>query len=374
MASSAIRFDPRTGLRRALHQLPAYEALEDPDAIAVEYGIDPASLLKLDGNENPYGPSPKTREALRGEYAAHRYSDAEQRRLRAALAARYGVDAGSVIAGAGSDELIDLIFRIFVEEGDRIVVASPTFGMYAFDALLHGAETVDVPRDDRWEIDAGALFEAARGAKAVFIPSPNNPTGNLMPRSLIEPLLESGALIVIDEAYIEFADAESLAVRAANEPALVVMRTLSKWGGLAGMRVGAAITAPETIEVLLRTKQPYNLSVAAEVAALAALDDAPLLDEQAATLVAERDRVAAAVREFGWIDPWPSDASFLLCRLTGTDGFSLREALRRRGILTRYFDTDRLRDHLRFSMGTPEQNDRLIEAIRDCGTELGVAR
>jgi histidinol-phosphate aminotransferase len=246
--------------------------------------------------------------------------------------------------------------------------------MYAFDALLHGAESIDVPRDDRWQLDAGALIEAARGAKAVFIPSPNNPTGNLMPESLINPLLDSGALVVIDEAYIEFSDAASLAVRAAGEPALVVMRTLSKWGGLAGMRVGAAITAAETVELLLRTKQPYNLSVAAEVAAIASLEDAPLLDDRAATIVAERERMAAAVRELGWIEPWPSDASFLLCRLSGTNGLSLREALRRRGILTRYFDTDRLRDHLRFSMGTPEQNDRMLKALRECGEELGAAR
>src|SRR5690554_4031817 len=123
-------FDPREALRLPMRELPVYQALEDPVAVAVRYGVAPADVLKLDGNENPYGPSPKALEALRGEYAPHRYVDPTQARLRDAIAGRLGVSPASVVAGAGSDEIIDLLFRLFVSEGDRVVVATPTFGMY----------------------------------------------------------------------------------------------------------------------------------------------------------------------------------------------------------------------------------------------------
>jgi histidinol-phosphate aminotransferase len=365
------RFDPDAGLRPSLRgRLPEYAALEDLDVLAVQYGVDPADVLKLDGNENPWGPSPKTREALRSAYRAEWYADPAQQRLRAAIGARLGVSPDAVVAGAGSDELIDLLFRLFVNEDDRVVICSPTFGMYAFDAALTGAEVVDVPLLDDWTYDMEPLIEAARQAKAVFIPSPNNPTGNVVPEGLVDRLLDSGALVVIDEAYIEFAHAESLASRAADDLGLVVLRTLSKWGGLAGLRLGYGAMHPTTASLIMRAKQPYNVNAAAEVAAIAAFEDAAVLDDRACILAGERDRVAEALGELGWVHPWPSEANFLLLRLERGDGFAVREAMRRRGVFTRYFTHPRLRDHIRLSMGTPEQNDRVIEAFRAVGEEL----
>jgi histidinol-phosphate aminotransferase len=363
------RFDPLTSIRRALRELPEYEALEDLDAVAAEYGLDPDSVLKLDGNENPYGPSPRAVEAI-ARAELHRYADAEQRELRTAISTRIGVPAESIVGGAGSDELIDLVFRLFIDEGDRIVTASPTFGMYAFDASLHGGDTVDVPLLDDWSFDTEALLDAASRAKAVFIPTPNNPTGNPLAAGLVEQLLDAGALLVLDEAYIEFARDESMAKRAAEDPALIVLRTFSKWGGLAGMRIGYAVMHPGTAALFMATKQPYNLSIASEAAAIASLEDADTLDGRAATLVAERERVAEALRRLGWVDPAPSETNFLLCRLNLGDGQVVRDALRRRGVFTRYFDTPRLANHIRFSMGLPEQNDRVIAAFEEIGEEL----
>lgn len=365
------RFDPVARLLPALRTLPEYQALEDLDTVAARYGVAPADVIKVDGNENPFGPSPRTIEALRAlDYHVEWYVDEQQTALRAAIGGHLGVPPECVSAGSGSDELIDQIFRMYLGPGDAIVTASPTFGMYAFDAGLHGVTVVDVPRRDDWSLDADALVAAARDAKAVFIASPNNPTGGLLPPALADRLLETGALIVVDEAYIEFADAPSLVARAAAEDGLIVLRTLSKWGGLAGLRVGYGVMSARTADLFRRAKQPYNVNAAAQAAAIASIEDAAVLDERARVLVAERERVTRALACIDWIEPVPSQANFVLMRLDRGDGRALRDHLRARGIFTRYFEAPRLRDHLRISMARPEQNDRVIAAIREAGDAL----
>lgn len=364
------RFDADRALRASLRGMHAYEPIAPPEEVAARYGVAPDRIVKLDGNENPFGPSPRARAALAAEYAAHRYPDPDQRRLREALASRHGVPAETIVAGAGSDEIIDLLFRTFVEEGDRIVVASPTFGMYAFDAQLHGANVIDVPLRADWSIDADALLAAASRAKAVFIPSPNNPTGGLLPAPLAERLLATGALLVVDEAYIEFSHGASLVDRAAAGEPIVALRTFSKWAGLAGLRVGYGVMSRDVAAALMKVKQPYGVNVAAEVAALASLEDAELLDERACIITGERERMAGLLRETGWLEPAPSEANFLLVRMLRGDSLTVREALRRRGIFVRTFDHSRLRDHLRISAGTTEDTDRLLAALREAHGEL----
>jgi histidinol-phosphate aminotransferase len=365
-------FDPRAALRRSLKALPEYAALEDPEQIARSYGLDPASIIKIDGNENPYGPSPKALDALaRVAYAPHLYGDAQQKALRGALSAYHGVPVESVVCGAGSDELIALLFHLFVEDGDQIVTASPTFGMYAFNAQVAGAEVVDVPLLADWAFDTEALVDAALRSKSVFIPSPNNPTGNMLPPSLVDRLTATGTMLIVDEAYVEFSDQPSLVQRAAEQPGLIVLRTFSKWGGLAGLRIGYAVLHPETASMLMQAKDPYNVNAAAEAAALASLEDVDVLNERACTLAGERQRMAEVLRSLGWVHQYPSEAVFILMRLEGIEGRDLRDRLRQRGIFTRFMNTPRLQDHLRISMGLPEQNDRVLDAFREIGKEIG---
>ena len=365
------RFDPVAGLRPALRTLPEYQALEDLNEVAARYGVDPADVIKIDGNENPFGASPRAVEVLRNlDYHVEWYGDDNQTALRAALGGRLGVPAECVVAGSGSDELIDQIFRMYLGPGDTIVVASPTFGMYAFDASLHGVSVMDVPLRDDWTFDEDRLVAAARDAKAVFIPSPNNPTGGLLSEALADRLIETGALLVVDEAYIEFADAPSLAKRAAVEDGLIVLRTLSKWGGLAGLRIGYGVFSPRMADLFRRAKQPYNVNAAAEAAAIASIEDATILDERAGIIASERDRVTRELAQLEWIEPVPSQASFVLMKLSRGDGRTLRDELRKRGIFTRFFESPRLREHLRISIARPEQNDRVLAAIREIGEEL----
>ena len=380
--SDSASFDLEGALRPPLRSLRGYEPIDPPEQVAARYGVAPEAIVKLDGNENPYGPSPHALEALAGGYAAHRYPDPEQRRLRDALGERHGVPPECVVAGAGADEIIDLVFRIFVEVGDRVVIASPTFGMYPFGAEIAGAELVDVPRRDDWSVDLDALAAACEGAKAVFLPSPNNPTGGLLPPGAAERLRASGAIVVIDEAYVEFASGRegghsaspSLADRAAEdgeagEAPLIVLRTFSKWAGLAGLRVGYGVMPASVASLLMQCKQPYGVSTAAEAAALASLEDALLLDERACEIAGERDRLAAQLRAGGWLEPVPSQANFLLCRLAFGSGAALREALARRGVFVRFFGHERLRDHVRISVGTSEDSERLLAALSEARRE-----
>lgn len=371
----APRFDPERALRAALRGMQPYTPITPPEEIAARHGIAPRDIVKLDGNENPYGPSPRARAALAADYGAHRYPDPEQRRLREALAARHDIDPDCIVAGAGSDEIIDLLFRAYVDPADRVVIAGPTFGMYAFDAGLHGAEVLDVPLRADWSLDADALVEAAGGAPSakaafVFIPSPNNPTGGLLPVAIVNRLLDTGALLVVDEAYIEFTHAESLVARAAAGEPLVVLRTFSKWAGLAGLRVGYGVMPRVMARWLMQVKQPYGVSVAAEVAALASLDDVEVLNERARTIVAERDRMAQALHGLGWLEPAPSEANFILVRLLRGDSLTVREALRARGIFVRTFEHQRLLNHIRISAGTAQDTDRVVDALRAIGATL----
>jgi histidinol-phosphate aminotransferase len=241
--------------------------------------------------------------------------------------------------------------------------------MYSFDASLHGANVIDVPLGEGWEFDEESLEKAARNAKLVFIPSPNNPTGNMIPMRLVKRLLETGAVVVIDEAYIEFSDTASLATWVEKIPNLVVLRTFSKWGGLAGLRIGYGIMHPELVSICLQAKQPYNISVVAEAAALAALADSATLDARAEIISTERDRMSAELAKTEWMNPWPSNASFVLFHLDGISGLGLRDKLRLKGIFTRYIAHPRLENHLRISIATPDENDRIIEAIREIESE-----
>ncbi len=363
-------FDLEHALRPALRGMRGYSPIAPPEEVAAQYGVPVERIVKLDANENPYGPSPRAREALKSEYPAHRYPDPDQRAMRTALGVRHGIDPDCIVAGAGSDEIIDLLFRAFVEPGDRIVIAAPTFGMYGFDAELQGSEVIDVPLRDDWSLDGSAVVEAARSAKFVCIPSPNNPTGGLLPGEVAEQICATGALLVVDEAYIEFSHAESLVGRAASGAALVALRTFSKWGGLAGLRIGYGVMPKAIAQTLMLVKQPYGVNVAAEAAALASLEDVALLDERACRLAGERDRMAELLRATGWIEPAPSEANFVLCQLLRSNATTVREALRRRGVFVRTFDHPRLPRHMRISAGTPEDTERLLAAIKEIEAEL----
>lgn len=352
-----------------LREMPGYVPIEPPEVIAKRLGLPLERIVKLDGNENPYGPSPRAIEAVSRTTAYNVYPDPLQRRLREALSEYVGMPAEWIIAGAGSDELIDILTRMFVAPKEAVLNFPPTFGMYAFSADVQGARVINLPRKPDFSLKLDGLAAEAKKARLIFVVSPNNPTGNALSRAELDALLSTGRPVVVDEAYAEFAG-ETFVPLVREFPNLMVLRTLSKWAGLAGLRLGYLIARPEIIEVVVKTKQPYSVSVAAEAAAIASIEDRERLLERVAALVKERERLAGALESIEGIVVSPSVSNFVLCRLVGLDARSIHAALKERGILVRYFDTPLLRNYVRVSVGKPEHTDALMQALHEIIAEL----
>jgi len=361
-----------------LDQLPPYTPIEPFEVLSARYGRAPHEIIKLDANENPYGPSPRALEALAHLEWAHIYPDPESRALRAALADFLGVPMTHILAGAGADELIDLLLRILLRPGDRILIAPPTFGMYAFDARLNAGEVIEIPRRPDFSLDLEAMEQAVLTyhPKAVLLASPNNPDGSLLDAATLARLFTWPTLIVLDEAYIEFAEdggrlGERLSsIRAPLEREnVVVLRTFSKWAGLAGLRVGYGVFPEWLLPTLWKAKQPYNVNVAASAAAIASLGDLDTLAERVACLRRERARLLALLSTLPYLRPIPSQANFILCRVLDRPARVLKEALAAEGIFVRYFDTPYLQNYLRISVGRPEDSDTLIAVLRRLGDD-----
>ena len=364
---------PNEGLLRLARQdllaMPGYEPVEPLDVLARRLGIPEERIVKLDGNENPYGPSPKVREALARFPYYHIYPDPEQGQVRDAIAGYVGADPEQIVVGNGSDELLDLTGRLFLSPGDSVVNAPPTFGIYEFVARTYGAEVAEAPRREDFALDVDAAERAlASGAKLMFLSSPNNPTGNVVSRAELERLLAHGAAVVVDEAYAEFA-AESFVPLTVEHDNLIVVRTFSKWAGLAGLRAGYGVFPPAVAEAIRKIKMPYNMNVAAQAAVLAALEDRTALTENVSMIVSERGRMAKTLARLPWLRVYPSRANFLLCQVQGRQAREVQARLRERGVLVRHFDSPGVRGCLRISVGRPQDTDRLVEAL----TEIGAA-
>lgn len=344
------------------------------DVLSKRLGIARENLVKLDANENPYGPSPRVRQALAELPFAHIYPDPESRSLRAALAGFTGVPAASLLAGAGADELIDLLLRVLLEPGDRVLTCPPTFGMYAFDTRVCAGRVVEVPRRPDFSLDLPAISAAVERErpKVLFLASPNNPDGSLPSPEALEALLDLPVLVVLDEAYLEFTDdggflgRERTRITAVpRRENLVVLRTFSKWAGLAGLRVGYGAFPEWILPTLWKAKQPYNVNVAASAAALASLEDLEILASRVACIQAERRRLYAELGRIPFLKPFPSQANFILCRVEGRSAADLKDRLMARGVLVRHYRTPLLQDCVRISAGKPEHTDRLLEVLEE---------
>ena len=348
-----------------IRALEAYAAVDPVEVMAERAGVSPDKIIRLNGNENPYGSSPKVAEALGKSTAYNRYPDPEQRQLRESLSRYTGLGMEYIVAGSGSDELIDLILRIFVGPGEKIIEPTPTFGMYSFSAGVCGAEVVSVPRDERFGLDVEAIQLAMDPrVKAIFLASPNNPTGNIASESQIRGLLELGILVVVDEAYYEFCRQTSLPL-VKEHPNLIVLRTMSKWAGLAGLRIGFGVMHPDVATLMMRMKPPYNVNLAAEIALRVSLDDSECLMERVRRMVSERERMFDMLKELPGVMPWPSQANFILCQLPQERGRTIFEGLAKRGIFVRYFSNSRLVDCIRISVGIPHESDTLVDTFKN---------
>ena len=363
--------DIRSLVRPHLLQMPGYEPVEPIDVMARRLGLEPSQISKLDGNENPYGPSPKVATRLAQYPTYHIYPDPAQRAVREAIGEYVGVDPEQIILGTGSDEMLDFAARLFLDPGDALVNAPPTFGVYDFLGEVYNARVVTIARNEDFSLDLPALEDAIRGgAKLLYLASPNNPTGNVLPREQLLRILDHPVAVVIDEAYAEFAGETAIDL-VATRGNLIVARTFSKWAGLAGLRAGYAVIPPALVETAWKVKVPYNLSVASEQAILASLEDREALMANVRTIVEERERMSSLLAKMPFLRPYPSAGNYILCDVRGVPARDVRDTLRQRGILIRYFDAPGLRNCVRISIGTARDTDRVVEAMQEIGGTVG---
>lgn len=349
-----------------LRDLVAYEPGKPADDVARELGLDPSDIIKLASNENPLGPSPKAIEAMHAAIEnAHIYPDGGGYYLREAIAAKFGLQRPNVILGNGSSEIIEFVGHAFLQPGDEIVVARHAFTIYKVMAQLFGATTIEVD-DPHFAHDLDAMAAAITPrTKLIFVTNPNNPTGTLLSQADIDRFVErvpARVVIVFDEAYQEFLDepSDTLKFIKAGRTNVLTLRTFSKIQGLASLRIGYGLADPELIEVLQKTREPFNANGIAQAGALAGLLDE---DHERATRELNkegRDYLQRCFASLG-LKFVPSHANFILVKVG--DGKALFHALQKRGVIIRDMHAYGLPEWIRVTVGTMEQNTRFIREL-----------
>ncbi|MEM2289989.1 MAG: histidinol-phosphate transaminase [Candidatus Hadarchaeales archaeon] len=320
-------------------------------------------MVNLASNESPYPPSPKVLSALRGALRdVNLYPEPRPKELLKKIAGYVGMEVNNIIIGNGSDELIELVCRIFLNRKEKVLIPIPTFAFYEIAARLAGASPQFLQLTNfKWKTEE--VEKAAKKAKMVFLGRPNNPTGNSLPEQGVIRLLEMGKIVVVDEAYAEFAG-YSVCKLVREWDHLVVLRTFSKAFGLAGLRIGYAVAPPEIVELLWKVRAPFSVNSLALVAASAALDDLNYMKRVVERVRGERKRLAEELSLLG-LRVLNSDANFLMVGVPKAE--ELCSKLEKRGILIRNLLPFRGvgEGWVRITVGTPSQNDRLLSALQE---------
>ncbi len=334
-----------------------------------EYGV--SDVAKLASNENALGPSPKALEAARQACAkVNLYPDGAAFYLKAALAQKLGVTPGELAVGNGSNELIELLVRTFVLDGEEVLTSAQSFIAYKLAAQAHGRTLVEAPMRERFHYDLEALRKLlSRKTKVVFLANPDNPTGTWFSEKDLLPFLDAvpkETLVVLDEAYVEFVDApgfqDSLALRR-RYPNVVVLRTFSKIYGLAGLRLGYAVARADVVEYLDRVRAPFNVNLVAQAAGVAALSDLEHVERSRALVRSERPFLAGGLRTLG-ATVVPSQGNFVLADFPGRPGKELFEGLLREGVVVRPMGGYGFPTAQRVTVGTRAENEKCLAALR----------
>ncbi|CAN7529295.1 histidinol-phosphate transaminase [Neorhizobium sp. LjRoot104] len=324
------------------------------------------NLVKLNTNENPYGPSPKAVAAIHAaaDDALRLYPDPSATALREAIAARFGVQPDQVFVGNGSDEVLAHTFQALLKHDKPLLYPDITYSFYPTYSRLYDIDVVEIPLDEGFRI---RLSDYDRSCGAIIIPNPNAPTGIGLTLAEIEALVAAhpDVPVVVDEAYVDFGG-ETAASLIARHPNLLVIQTLSKSRSLAGMRVGFAIGQRHLIDALERVKDSFNsypLDRLAQVAATAAIEDVEWFETCRRKIIATRDRVSGELQAMGF-DVLPSQANFVFARHPALSGADVYTALRAEGVLVRHWNKPRIADYLRISIGTDAECDRLLDVLK----------
>jgi histidinol-phosphate aminotransferase len=356
--------------------VPSYVATLQPyvpgkpiEEVEREYGV--SDVAKLASNENPLGPSPRAADAARAAVAqVNLYPDGSAFALHNALAAHYQVTPAEVLVGNGSNELIELLVRTFVLDGEEVLTSAQSFVAYKLAAVAHGRTLTEAPMKARFHYDLDALKKLlSRKTKIVFLANPDNPTGTWFSEKDLLPFLDAApkdTLVVLDEAYAEYVDApgyqDSLVLRK-KYPNLVVLRTFSKIYGLAGLRVGYGLARPDLVEYLDRVRAPFNVNHVAQAAAAAALGDTEHVARSRALVLEQRPGLAAGLAEVG-ATVVPSQGNFVLADFPNRPAKQLFEEVLREGVIMRPLHGYGFANAQRITVGLPRENEKCLAALR----------
>lgn len=329
---------------------------------------EPGPVIKLNCNENLYGCSPRVPQALAAFNPLNLYPDPGQAEIRRLLADYVGVSPDYVVATAGGEQLIELLMLMLVNPGDKVINCVPTFDVFRLKAQMHGGIMVDIPRDENFAIDVAAIKAAVDDrTKLICLATPNNPTGTVIPQPDILDIVEStGVPVLVDEAYSEFSR-ETVVPLIRQYPNMLVLRTLSKWAGLAGLRIGYGIFAPEIVRHILAIKPIYGVNTISTIAVRESMADLDYLMDNVRAIVTERERLYRELGKFDFLKPFPSQANFVFCHVLNMSGQQLAQALRERGIFIGAFSVPGLENSVRITTGKPEHTDALLEALNAIG-------
>lgn len=342
-----MKFDLNKIKRKSLDGIMPYSTARDE--------FKGSASVFLDANENPFNTD------------FNRYPDPRQEKLKATIAELNQLEVNQIILGNGSDEIIDLLFRAFCEPGrDNVIIPQPTYGMYSVSAAVNNIKVKQPLLDSKFQLDTGAINASIDpGTKIVFLCSPNNPSGNLLlEESVIQLLGSFNGLIVVDEAYIDFASSDGFLTFLVEFPNLVVMQTFSKAWGLAGIRLGVGFASKEIIQLLNMIKPPYNINSVTQDIALKALQNEAQKIEQVSSIIIERERINNLLNKFSFVQQvYPSDSNFLLVKVSNAQ--NCYDYLLSKGIIVRNRSSVINCDNcLRITIGTEQENEILIDALK----------
>ena len=354
-------------VRPELDRMASYIPGESLETFSTRTGIPIQDLIKLNSNESPYGPPPQVLKALSNHENYNNYPDADSTLLKHALAEYTGVAEQHIVVSHGSNELINLLWHIFLSVGDNILCCPPTFSLYTFITTFCGAYVLEVPRTLDYEVDVPAVLSAlTTETKMIVLCSPNNPTGNPICEEDVLTLLETGRIVVVDEAYVEFSNnRRGLAHLVPLYPNLIVMRTFSKWAGLAGLRIGYGIFPEWIVTYMRRAQCPFEVNVAGHIAAIETLKYLDYTLANVQRIVQERERLYELLLRQPFLEPITSQGNFILSRIRDEEVKMerIREVVESYGLLLRYFNHPYLQNFLRITVGLPEHTDKLELAL-----------
>src|SRR6266566_6326569 len=356
-----------TGVRPELDCIVEYIPGESLEAFSKRTGIPLHQLVKLNSNESPYPPIPEVLKALSNYTNYNIYPDTNSVALRSALSTYTEIDSKFIVVGHGSSELIFLLWHIFLSAGDTIICCPPTFSFYTTSASFCNASVLEVPRTNTYELDIEGILAALRpSTKLIVLCSPNNPTGNPVHEKDVLTLLETGRIVIVDEAYVEFSDhPQGMARLVPMYQNLIVLRTFSKWAGLAGLRIGYALCPEWIAQYIRRAQNPFEVNMAGHIAAILTLKNLDYIQNNVRCIINERDRLFSLLAQQPYLIPIPSQGNFILAHLRDQTVKieKVRATVESHGILLRYFQSPSLQNSLRVTVGLPQHTEKLAEAL-----------